>query len=179
MKVDGHMLNKLRKPKKLSLVFIGLALGVSVFLLVILLESWGGTTQPLRFNHKIHAENELTCQDCHPYFLEYASSGRPELETCILCHEEALTESEEEKKLLGYIQSGNEIEWVRLFRVPEDVYFSHRRHVAVGNVECAVCHGDIGESTRPPSNPRNMSMKKCMDCHEDKQVNNDCIACHR
>jgi hypothetical protein len=172
-------MKKFRKPKKLGLVFVGLALGVSVSLLVILLKSWGGTTQPLRFNHKIHAENELTCQDCHPNFMEYASSGRPDLEICVSCHEEALTESEQEKKLLEYIQRGNEIEWIRLFRVPEDVYFSHRRHVAVGNVECATCHGDIGESTRPPSKPRNISMDKCMDCHESRQVNNDCIACHR
>jgi c(7)-type cytochrome triheme protein len=172
-------MKKLRKPKKLGLVLVGLTLIVSVFLLIMLLESWGGTTQPLPFNHKIHAENGLACEDCHPNFMEYASSGRPELEICASCHEEALTESEEEKRLMEYIQDGNEIEWVRLYRVPEDVYFSHRRHVAVGNVECAVCHGDIGESTRPPSKVRKMSMGKCMDCHEDQEANNDCIACHR
>jgi hypothetical protein len=172
-------MKKLRKPKKLGLVLVGLTLVVSVFLIVILLEVWGGITQPLLFNHKIHAENGLACEDCHPNFMEYASSGRPELETCASCHEEALTEGKEEMRLLEYIQAGNEIEWVRIYRVPEDVYFSHRRHVAVGNVECTVCHGDIGESTRPPSNPRNMSMERCMDCHEDRQVNNDCIACHR
>ena len=168
-----------RKLKKSSLVLIGLALVVSIFLLVFLLEVWGGTTQPLAFNHKVHAENELTCQDCHAYFMEYASSGRPGLETCAACHEEPLTESEEEKRLVEFIAAGEEIEWVRLFRVPEDVYFSHRTHVALGHIECTVCHGDIGESTRPPSKPRNMSMKKCMKCHEDEQADNDCIACHR
>jgi c(7)-type cytochrome triheme protein len=172
-------MKKLRKSKKRSLVLVGLALVVSVFLLVILLESWGGTTQPLAFNHKVHAENDVACEDCHPHFNEYASSGRPDLETCTACHEEPLTESKEEKKLLEFIQAGNEIEWVRLYDVPEDVYFSHRRHVALGNVECAVCHGDIGESLSPPSKVRNMSMAKCMECHEDKQVDNDCITCHR
>lgn len=172
-------MKKLRKPKKLGLVLVVLALGCSIFLFVILLHSWGGITQPIRFNHKIHAENDLVCQDCHQNFMEHASSGRPNIETCASCHEEPLTESEQEKKLLEYIKSGNEIDWARLFRVPEDVYFSHRRHVAIGKIECSICHGHIGEGTMPPSKPRNLSMDDCMDCHKDKQVSNDCIACHR
>lgn len=172
-------MKKLRKTKRLSFVVAGLALGISVVLLLMILISWGGTTQPIRFNHKIHSENGLSCEDCHQNFMEHASSGRPKLETCASCHEEPLTESEQEKKLVEYIQKGEEIGWVRLFHVPEDVYFSHRRHVAIGEIECSVCHGGIGESTRPPSKPRNLSMADCMNCHEKRQVTNDCIACHR
>ena len=86
---------------------------------------------------------------------------------------------EENRKLMEYIKSGKEIEWQRLYRAPEDVYFSHRRHVVFGNIECKTCHGDIGESSKPPSKALKITMKNCMDCHEEKEANNDCIACHR
>ncbi len=72
-----------------------------------------------------------------------------------------------------------EIPWKRLYRVPPDVYFSHRRHVVLGEIECQTCHGDIGKSSMPPSRPLKISMKKCLKCHERRNVNNDCISCHR
>lgn len=151
-----------------------------VFVMIVLIQALsGGVRQPIAFNHKIHAENDLECLDCHPYFKEHASSGRPSLETCMNCHEEPLGESELEKKLIEYIKSEEEIEWQRIYRVPEDVYFSHRRHVVLGNIECSTCHGKIGESSKPPSKSVEMTMKECMKCHEEKEADNDCIACHR
>ncbi|NIM59970.1 MAG: hypothetical protein GTO16_13680 [Candidatus Aminicenantes bacterium] len=150
-----------------------------IVLAVILGFDWGGVRQPIAFNHKIHAENDLECLDCHPYYKEHASSGKPTLETCLSCHEEPLGESKEEGKLIEYIKSGEEIDWERLYRVPEDVYFSHRMHVIIGKIECNICHGDIGESSRPPSKPLKITMNKCMKCHEEKEADNDCIACHK
>jgi len=161
------------------LVFLGGAV-IFVSVLAVILQAFsGGVKQPIAFNHKIHAENDLECLDCHPYYEEHASSGKPTLETCITCHEEPLGESKAEKKLIEYIKSGEEIGWERLYQVPEDVYFSHRMHVVIGNIECNSCHGDIGESSRPPSKPLKITMKKCMKCHEEKEADNDCIACHR
>lgn len=148
-------------------------------MIVVIPILWGGIEQPLAFNHKIHAENDLVCLDCHHYFQEQAFSGRPELEVCQGCHEEAMGESEAEKKLIEHIESGEEIEWNRLYRVPEDVYFSHRRHVTLGEVDCKTCHGNIGESVKPPAKPLKQSMKKCMGCHEKREASNDCIACHK
>lgn len=176
---------KVLKMKRISisrnqiLVLFGGAF-VFVFVLIVILRAvWGGIKQPIAFNHKIHAENDLECLDCHEYFEEHSSSGRPALETCSNCHEEPLGESKAEKKLIEYIKSGKKIEWQRLYRVPEDVYFSHRRHVVMGSIECYTCHGDIGESSKPPSKPLKITMKKCIKCHEGKEVDNDCIACHR
>ncbi len=139
----------------------------------------GGVKQPIAFNHEIHAENDLECLDCHPHFQEYSSSGKPSIETCSNCHEEPLGESKAEQKLIEYIKSGKEVEWKRLYQVPEDVFFSHRRHVVLGNIDCNICHGEIGESPNPPSKSIQITMKKCMKCHEEEEVNNDCIACHR
>jgi hypothetical protein len=149
------------------LVLLGSTLVFAIALIVILQVIWGGVRQPIAFNHKIHAENDLEC------------SGKPTLETCLNCHEEPLGESKAEEKLIEYIKSGEEIGWERLYQVPEDVYFSHRMHVVLGNIECSTCHGDIGESSRPPSKPLKITMKKCMKCHEEKEADNDCMACHR
>jgi hypothetical protein len=177
IKISG--MKKIDISKKQILILTGVVVVFISALIVIFDSVWAGIDQPIAFNHKLHAENDLECLDCHPYFEEQASSGRPSLETCQTCHEEPQGESKEEKKLMEYIKSGKEIEWQRLYRAPEDVYFSHRRHVVFGNIECKTCHGDIGESSKPPSKPLKITMKKCMDCHEEKEANNDCIACHR
>lgn len=165
----------------IKLIFLLLsALIVLILVLVIVLPGlWGNVKQPIAFNHRIHVENDMECEDCHAYFKEYAFSGRPSLEICMACHEEPQGEGDEEKKLMEFIKAEKEIEWKRLYRVPEDVYFSHRRHVVSGNIECRTCHGDIGNSTRPPSRPLKMTMDDCMKCHEENEASNDCIACHR
>jgi hypothetical protein len=177
MKISRRKRGKVLNPRILGLfVFTFLF----IFILVIILRSLsGGVKQPIAFNHNIHAENGLECLDCHPLYQEHASSGKPSLETCLGCHEEPLGESQEEAKLREYIESDKEIEWQRLYRVPEDVFFSHRRHVVFGEIKCNVCHGDIGSSSSPPEKPVNMTMKKCMKCHEERQADNDCIACHK
>ncbi len=172
-------LRKIRVSRNQILALSGITLAFIFALIVVFNVVWGGIKQPIAFNHKIHAENDLECLDCHPYYEEHASSGKPNLEICSTCHEEPLGESNTEKKLIEYIKSGKEIEWQRLYQVPEDVYFSHRRHVVLGNIECSTCHGDIGESFKPPSKPLKIKMKNCMRCHEEKEANNDCIACHR
>ncbi len=159
--------------------FLSVVLFFGFLLIVILFSSAGRIKQPLAFNHKIHAENGLECVDCHFYFEVQATSGRPAIEVCSGCHEEPLGESKEEEKLMEYINAGKEIDWQRLYSVPEDVYFSHQRHVVLGELDCKLCHGSIGESLQPPSKPRKITMKMCMKCHEEREVNNDCISCHR
>lgn len=171
-------MKKLNTSRNQILAFLGGAIVFISVLVVILIAFSSGVRQPIAFNHKIHAANDLECLDCHPYYEEQASSGKPTLETCITCHEEPLGESKAERKLIEYIKSEEEIRWERLYQVPEDVYFSHRRHVVLGNIECSTCHGDIGESPQPPSKPLKIKMKKCMKCHEEKEADNDCIACH-
>ncbi|MFQ6069435.1 MAG: cytochrome c3 family protein [Candidatus Aminicenantales bacterium] len=159
-------------------LFLGVVV-IFILVAIVYLSAMGGIEQPLAFNHNVHAENGLECSDCHQHYEETSSSGRPGLEICASCHEEPLGESEAEKKLVEYIQSGKEIEWKRLYRIAEDVFFSHRRHVRLGGLECNICHGEIGKSKRPPLKPEKITMKKCMRCHKKMKVSNDCISCHR
>jgi hypothetical protein len=174
------IMKKLFSPSRIKVFVITvtvLVLGAVFF--VALRTVWGSVKQPISFNHKIHAENELECLDCHLYFNEHASSGNPSLEICSGCHEEPQGTGAEEQKVVDHVTSGKEIEWKRLYRVPEDVYFSHKRHVVLGELECNVCHGDIGESTKPPARASQITMGECMKCHEEKAADNDCIACHK
>ena len=141
--------------------------------------------QPMRFSHKAHFE-DATCAACHLYAEELAAAGRPTLEDCVDCHDGIQSEKpddiREEEKLEVYMEEEKEIPWVQLPPLTADIYFSHRRHVAVAKekIECEVCHGDMAETvTLPSARPVAFTMNWCMDCHEKEHASNDCIGCHR
>ncbi len=158
---------------------LGLAVG---FLLLFLFISFGfgfKTDQPISFNHKEHLEQGLECDSCHRYFKTQNFSGMPEISICMECHKEAITKNPEEEKIRQFPKKGEEIPWKRLYGEPDHVYFSHRAHVVLGKIECKPCHGDIGESQKPPTKPfAQMTMSWCMNCHAKKKATNDCLACH-
>ena len=138
--------------------------------------------QPLVYNHNVHVEEEgLECIDCHESVEEAAFATIPRLNLCLDCHDtEPMSESLEEEKLIAYIEKEEEIAWNRIYRVPSHVYFSHRRHVTLGEVECSVCHGNVPEQLEPVQAPVTpLTMEWCMDCHKENKVSNDCLACHR
>jgi len=136
--------------------------------------------QPIEYNHAVHIANGLECTDCHTGARDQAKATLPGLDTCLLCHAEPLSESREEEKIRTLAEAGEEIAWSQLTRVPSHVYFSHRRHVALAQVECGECHGAMDTLTRPPTRPlRTLSMEACMDCHQERAIRNDCNDCHR
>lgn len=138
--------------------------------------------QPIAYSHQIHVEQEgLICTDCHVQVEERPVATIPSLSICEDCHDdEPLTESAEEEKLVGFITDGVEIPWQRVYTVPDHVYFSHRRHVVLAELECASCHGSVAGFTEPVVEPQQaITMDWCMDCHRSSGVTNDCLACHR
>ncbi|MFQ6675102.1 MAG: cytochrome c3 family protein [Fidelibacterota bacterium] len=137
--------------------------------------------QPIAFNHQIHVgEQDLECTFCHRQVEELPRASLPTVKTCRKCHRRAITETPEEKTLLDFTTQKREIPWNAVYRVPQHVYFSHRRHVALGNIPCETCHGEVPSLSEPPPRPLvDITMKFCTDCHEEHQVTNDCLACHR
>ncbi len=137
--------------------------------------------QPIEFNHNVHTQDaELECMICHAYVESEEFAGRPNDMVCTMCHEEPITDGAEEAKLVAFLQSGKEIPWRRLYKVPSHVYYSHRRHVSVAKIECNECHGEIGLSMSPPKTPlKELTMDFCMDCHERQDASLDCNVCHR
>ena len=136
--------------------------------------------QPIAFNHQLHVEEMgAECVDCHQHVLTGARATIPNIAVCADCHEEAQTESADEAKLVEYIQAGEPIPWVKVYTVPDHVYFSHRRHAAIAAIECESCHGPVGQRTEPVVRAAvDMTMDHCMDCHEESGASNDCIWCH-
>lgn len=142
-------------------------------------------SQPLPFNHRIHKDNAITCVDCHQGVLSGAHAGIPEVGVCMQCHEGDITQNPAAVPHVALVRlhaaAGTELPWRRLHELPAHVYYSHRRHVAIAQLECSVCHDDIGERTTPPAGPvaQTLAMSTCMACHEERGVENDCARCHR
>lgn len=83
------------------------------------------------------------------------------------------------------------IEWVRVHRLPDYVYFDHRVHVA-RDLACEQCHGPVQSMERVRQHS-DLSMGWCMDCHrqtpadataapaltpDGEHVSIDCARCH-
>jgi hypothetical protein len=139
------------------------------------------TEQPLVFNHRKHVvDNEMECSDCHEFYETEAFSGMPDAETCSFCHlDELQGESAEEGRLAALLAEGESLDWGRLFRQPPHVFYSHRRHAAVAQIECEVCHGSIGQSETPPKRVERLIMDDCLTCHEEEGASTECTSCHR
>lgn len=138
-------------------------------------------SQPIAYNHQLHVSDVgLECVDCHRTARSGVRATIPNIEICSECHEEQQTDSREEAKLVQYIQEGVKVPWRKIYRVPDNVYFSHRRHTEIAEIECATCHGNIGERQRPVVRRlRPIKMAICIDCHEKRGAPNDCVLCHR
>lgn len=137
--------------------------------------------QPIQFNHQKHVKDAgMDCSACHEYYSTGNHSGLPSLATCQVCHQEAVTKSAEEQKLLKLLASETQPDFKKLFRLPDHAFYSHRRHVAVAGLQCETCHGRIAETTAPP--PRalvEITMATCTSCHAEKNVTTECTDCHR
>ena len=61
------------------------------------------------------------------------------------------------------------IPWVRIHNLPDHVYFSHKQHVTVGEVECQTCHGPV-EKMEVAYQYSPLSMGWCINCHRESEV---------
>ena len=159
------------------ILFVVLLLSVSFFFL----RSLGSSSdQPIRYSHRLHIEQGLECTDCHTGAETEAFATIPDIETCLGCHEQAVTDSREEEKIRELARAGSGIPWIQVYEVPDHVYFSHARHVAIAELACEECHGEVKTREAPFTKPLvELSMDFCLDCHRERGASEDCIACHR
>ena len=93
------------------------------------------------------------------------------------------------KKLTSHAESGKALEWKRIYRLPEYVYFNHSVHIAKG-IDCTNCHGNVADlDSMKKMKP--ITMGRCIDCHrgdyqefhkdlKEKVIGpENCGACHR
>src|SRR3972149_10971851 len=100
-----------------------------------------GPAQPIAFNHQVHADQyKIDCQYCHADARRSEYAGIPSVSRCMGCHKITAADRPEVQKLAGFFNKNEPIPWIRIFKVPEYVYFPHKAH-ARANVKCQTCHG--------------------------------------
>ena len=136
--------------------------------------------QPIAFNHAKHLASGMACPDCHTGSEAQARATLPNVRACLTCHEAPLTASAEEQKIRTFAAAGKELAWDPLTRVPAHVFFSHRRHVQLAQLDCVACHGAMEKLTAPPNKLfRPLNMDDCIGCHQKSKLKTDCNDCHR
>ena len=137
----------------------------------------GAAGQPIAFSHAHHvSEVGVDCQFCHAYARRGPVAGIPSVQRCVGCHQVVLNEQPEILKVLNYWENEEPIPWVRVHDLPNYVRFAHKTHVRAG-VDCADCHGNVAEM-QAAVQVESLSMGWCMDCHKERRVTRDCLACH-
>jgi hypothetical protein len=144
-------------------------------------ETLPASTAEMSFSHFVHTkQHNIKCMICHKGINTQMRAGIPNIETCSVCHADIINpNSKEEKKINEFVTSNKLIAWQNYYRVPDYVYFSHRRHVKLGNLDCKLCHGDMTEQkTKVLTNFRPVEMDGCVDCHKKSNITVECNNCH-
>jgi c(7)-type cytochrome triheme protein len=150
------------------------ALGVAGLLL--LPASSYGQRQPVPYSHKTHLALGLTCDSCHKNADPGAFMGFPAESFCMSCHKAVKTDSPHIQQVAAAARDKKPLPWVRVYRLPSYVYFSHRVHAAAG-ATCDACHGPVQKRDLITKEVVH-DMRSCMACHEATQARNECTACH-
>ena len=73
------------------------------------------------------------------------------------------------EKIRDSYATGVPVQWVKVHRLPDYVYFNHQAHVTAG-VSCVSCHGRIDQMIEVQQ-AKPLSMAWCLDCHRNPAPN--------
>lgn len=133
--------------------------------------------QPVAFSHKMHAGlRKIPCLYCHAGAERSRHATIPAMNVCMNCHNVARTERPAIQQITALYQADKAVEWVRVHRVPDYVYFSHRWHVAK-EIACQTCHGQVQEMD-VVQQVSTLKMGFCISCHRQKEASQECNTCH-
>lgn len=120
--------------------------------------------QPVEFDHRHHvADNGIDCRYCHQTVDKAASAGYPATALCMNCHNQIWNQSPLLDPVRHSYFSDQPINWRRVYRVPDFVFFNHSIHVRQG-VGCESCHGRLDQMARvEQATP--LTMIWCLECH--------------
>lgn len=172
MQIFPRSLNLLPLVAALSVVVGGAAVtfGIWYYLSPKNLQVGHAPEQPIPYSHKLHVgELGLDCRYCHANVERSYEAQVPPTQTCMGCHSVVRKDSERLLRLRDSWSSNEPVEWVRVHKVPDHVYFDHSAHLAVG-VGCVSCHGridqmDVVRQAKP------LSMGWCLECHRNPEPN--------
>ncbi len=133
--------------------------------------------QPIPFSHKLHTQFFRECTDCHELSADGWTMGFPKEEKCMTCHATIEADSAPIKKLAEYYAEKKPVPWVRIYEVPNFVFFSHRTHIKKAKLDCTACHGPVRER-EVLTKEKPTSMESCISCHKEMGARTNCRACH-
>jgi hypothetical protein len=126
--------------------------------------------QPVPFSHQHHVAGlGINCLMCHQYAEVSANAGLPPTHTCMTCHSQIWTNAGLLAPVRQSLAENVPIEWQRVTRLPDYVYFNHSIHIAKG-VGCSSCHGDVA-SMPLAYKAEPMTMQWCLECHRNPGPN--------
>jgi hypothetical protein len=137
-----------------------------------------GPVQPLPYSHRTHVALGLQCRTCHVNPDAGKLMTYPDTAICMGCHQAIATERPAIRKLAEYAASNLPIPWVRVYRVPDYVYWRHGTHLEA-DVPCADCHGPVAERDVIALETNVTTMLGCVTCHDQRQAFTGCVACHQ
>jgi hypothetical protein len=120
-------------------IVVGLVLGLLVSLTLraqsapVLQPAPRAPVQPLPYSHKQHLALGLPCKLCHVNPDAGKLMTYPVTATCMTCHTTVATDRPAIQKLATYAAENKPIPWVRVYEVPDYVFWSHGSHLRPGN----------------------------------------------
>jgi len=133
--------------------------------------------QPIPFSHRTHAGARIACTGCHTIQAPGDHAGIPSEAVCMGCHTTIRKDSPAIQALAGFAKANRRVPWVRVYKLPKTVYFSHEVHYRQAKVECAECHGPVAERDAL-GQEKSIFMSECMACHDRHKASNKCDLCH-
>jgi hypothetical protein len=174
------IIKKLFKNQRINWIILSFSGIIITWILAVNAIAFGRSrgyspAQPIKFSHAVHAgQNKTDCNYCHYTAKISKTAGIPPGSVCLNCHflvrngtRSGVTEI---AKVLGAIEKNKAVQWVRIYRLPDFVFFSHEQHVSAGGINCEACHGNVKAMDRLFQVP-DLSMGWCIDCHKTRKVN--------
>lgn len=126
--------------------------------------------QPVPYSHKLHVgQLGMDCYYCHNTVYKAAYAAIPPTETCMNCHVRVKPQSPRLQKIRDSYATGQPMQWVKIHRLPDYVYFNHEAHITAG-VSCVSCHGRIDQMIEVKQ-MQPLSMGWCLECHRNPAPN--------
>ena len=126
--------------------------------------------QPIQYSHKLHAGDlGIDCRYCHTGVEKSAIAGVPSTQTCMNCHQSVKVDPMKLEKVFESWKTDKPIEWVKVHKLADYVYFNHSAHVLSG-VSCVKCHGRV-DQMQVVRQEEPLSMAWCLKCHRDPGKN--------
>ena len=126
--------------------------------------------QPVQFSHKHHVGDDgIDCRYCHTSVEISAYAGIPPTKTCMNCHSVLFRDVDYLEPVRESYRTDRSIEWVKVHRLADYVYFNHSIHINKG-IGYSTCHGAVDEMPLIfQASP--LTMQWCLDCHRHPEKN--------